>query len=100
MTSLSYLIGNLERGNFDCIEFGDRAMPGRLEGALRIRLADSHGSFQVSKTAPDGQEVVFCEQCNAQTIDSAVGKFTARLQTANPRRMLGFFGVRLRGSRR
>lgn len=100
MSPLSYLLGYLDAGSFDCIEFGDAGAPGRVDGALRLRPAQSLGTYQVSVLNPRGDEVFLPETLNSQNIETALQRFTIPVERSNPRRFVRYFGLCFRGSRR
>lgn len=100
MSSLSYLLGYLDAGSFDCIEFGDAVAPGRVDGALRLRPAEQLGTYQVSQLTTKGNEEFFPGTFNSQTVETALQRFTVPIARSNPSRFVRFFGISFNGSRR
>lgn len=100
MSTLSYLLGYLDQGSFDCIEFGDAGQPGRVKGALRVRPAQAFGTYQVSVLTPKGDEEFLPETFNNQNVETALQRFTVPLERSNANRFVRYFGLCLRGSRR
>lgn len=97
MSTLSLLLEPLNDGRFDCIEFGDASIPGRLEGSLRIRRGDTSGTYALSRiTCTGGEEPV--APLASENLEESLALFTAPV--AQRSRLARFFPMTLRGSRR
>jgi hypothetical protein len=97
MSTLSLLLQSLDENRFDCIEFGDAAIPGRLEGSLRLRRGDTSGTYALSRMTGTGGEEPMAPLAS-DNLEASLRQFTAPV--AKRSRMARFFPLTLRGSSR
>jgi hypothetical protein len=97
MSTLSYLLKSLDEGCFDCIEYGDAGIPGRLEGALRVRRGEDSGTYQLSRITRAGGEESLAP-VTSSNLEASVQRFTTEVSQRTG--LARFFPLTLRGSLR
>jgi hypothetical protein len=97
MNSLSYLLGQLDKGAFDCLEYGASHAPGQMAGAIRLRPA-SAGAYQAFAVEGGGAEVLLQSAIPTQQVGTALERYTKPVSSRHPGAR--FFGLCLGGSSR